>query len=100
MRVVRLADGAVDLDRQEIRRGGSTFTLTTKETELLAYLSGRAGETVSRDDLHREVWGYHANVISRAVDTTVRRLRTKIERDPSNPRHLLTVHGTGYRFEP
>ena len=71
--------------------------LTTREVSLLRYLSTRMGTDVSRDELHVEVWGYGVHTVSRAADDTVRRLRRKIEVDPKEPRHLLTVHGEGYR---
>ena len=67
---------------------------------MFAYLASRPGEAVSREELYAQVWGYADAVVSRTVDTTVRRLRTKIEADPSNPAHLQTVHGQGYRFRP
>ena len=96
--LVHLSDGTVDLRHHLVHRGGKTLSLTTKESELLGYLAGRPGEAIPRDTLHQEVWGYSAAVVSRAVDTTVRRLRMKVERDPSRPRHLITVHGVGYRW--
>src|SRR5688572_2227583 len=95
-----VADGTVDLRRGLVHRAGAVVALTTKERELLAFLAERADSAVSRDDLQREVWGWRDNVLSRTIDTTVRRLRAKIEVDPANPVHLVTVHGTGYRFMP
>ena len=74
--------------------------LTAKEALLLGYLAARPGESVSRDSLHEQIWGYSADVISRAVDCTMRRLRNKVESDPDKPRHLITVRGVGYRFVP
>jgi len=96
--LVHLLDGTVDLRHDLVHRAGQTMALTTKESELLGYLASRSEESVDRDTLHREVWDYNASVVSRAVDTTVRRLRMKIEVDPSKPKHLLTVHGVGYRW--
>ena len=90
----------VDLNRRSVDREGESLHLTTKETELLTYLSERPGQVVERDELLREVWGYRSAVQTRSADNTVLRLRAKIERDPSRPRHLHTVHGVGYRFEP
>lgn len=90
----------VDLGRQQLERDGQVRPLTTKEAEVLAYLSERPGQAVSRDELHREIWGHGDHVISRSVDNTVLRLRPKIEADIRTPRHLITVHGMGYRFEP
>ena len=98
LQLVHLMDGTVDLRHDLVHRGGQTTALTTKESELLGYLAARPEESIDRDMLHREVWGYSATVVSRAVDTTVRRLRMKIEVESSKPRHLLTVHGVGYRW--
>jgi len=83
-----------------ISSSGASGKLTTKEAQLLAYLASRPSTIIPRDELLREVWGYADHVLSRAADHTVTRLRKKIEPDPSNPIHLLTIHGTGYRFEP
>lgn len=100
-RVLHLTERIVDLGRQEVVRGGEIVdTLTTREAELLAWLVARPGRAVGRDELLREVWGYRSSAVTRTVDNTVLRLRAKIELDPARPRHVLTVHGTGYRFEP
>ncbi len=90
----------VDLGRHLLHRDGRSQPLTTKEAEVLGYLAQRPGQAISRDELHREIWGHADHVISRSVDNTVLRLRPKIERDLKAPRHLITVHGFGYRFEP
>jgi DNA-binding winged helix-turn-helix (wHTH) protein len=68
--------------------------------EFLAYVAARPHQVVSRQELVVEVWGCQPDVVSRTVDTTARRLRQKIEADPSDPQHLITVQGVGYRFEP
>jgi DNA-binding winged helix-turn-helix (wHTH) protein/tetratricopeptide (TPR) repeat protein len=99
-RIVAITDGTVDLGRELVARGGLLTPLTTREAALFGYLASRPGEVVSREQLQTEVWGYAAAVVSRTVDTTVRRLRTKIELDPAQPAHLQTVHGQGYRFQP
>lgn len=101
-----LADLVVPVGRVDLVRGvltaadGSTEVLPAKELALLAYLSMRPGRDVDRYELLREVWGYSDTVVSRAVDNAVRRLRARIETDPSNPRCLLTAHGVGYRWVP
>jgi predicted ATPase/DNA-binding winged helix-turn-helix (wHTH) protein len=100
MTPIQLQHCTVDLQRNQVHRGEEVLVLTTKETQLLAYLMERAGVVVSRDELFTAVWGYDEKVVSRAVDTTVRRLRTKIESDPKQPDHVITVHGEGYRFAP
>jgi len=73
-------------------------SLTTREFELLVYLADRAGCVVSREELLCSVWGYSAAAQTRAVDSTVVRLRRKLERDPRQPDHLHTVFGEGYRL--
>lgn len=89
----------VDLPRRlVVRRDGSTASLTHRETDLLAWLARKSGETVSREELLVEVWDYSADMVTRTVDNTVRRLRTKVELDARNPRHVLTVFGEGYTF--
>jgi DNA-binding response OmpR family regulator len=95
-----LTNCVVDLDLQQIEYGDEIRRLTTREAELLSYLARRAGQSVTRDELLQEIWGYSPAVVTRSVDNVVRRLRTKIEPDPATPRHVLTVHGVGYRFEP
>ncbi|MCB9732024.1 MAG: winged helix-turn-helix domain-containing protein [Deltaproteobacteria bacterium] len=99
-RIVSLVDGRVDLPTRRVVRHGAAATLTTLEARLLAYLAGRPGEVVSRQTLLEEVWDYNPSVETRAIDQAVWRLRTKIERDAREPRHLLTAHGRGYVFEP
>ncbi|MEN0065921.1 MAG: winged helix-turn-helix domain-containing protein [Myxococcota bacterium] len=92
--MVRLVDGMVDLETGVIRRDGGITTLSTRERRLLAALVDAAGAPLSRDALTDEGEG------PRTVDFAIRRLRQKLELDPRAPRHLLTVHGEGYCFEP
>lgn len=98
--VLTLSGIQIDLSHRTVLRDGEQQTLTTKEAELLTYLSQRPRTVVSREALLREVWGYRGYSRSRSADNAVLRLRAKIERDPAQPAHILTVHGTGYRFEP
>ena len=77
---------------------GSVRSLTTKEAELLAYLVQHSDRDVERGELLEQVWGYRATTRTRTVDTTIKTLRKKVERDPKRPEHLITVHGLGYRF--
>ena len=101
MRVVQLSGCAADLVRNQIIRDGSAAErLTSREAELLAYLAENPNRTVTRSELLIEVWGYSPRTATRAVDSTVQRLRTKIERDTKQPIHILTVQGEGYRFVP
>ncbi|MBN94944.1 MAG: hypothetical protein CL928_12895 [Deltaproteobacteria bacterium] len=90
----------VDLVRREVLRDGQTERLTTNEANLLSYLAMNPGRVVTRDQLMRDVWGTRGQVVTRAVDVAVRRLRKKIEPSPADPSFILTVHGQGYRYEP
>ncbi|MCB9698083.1 MAG: winged helix-turn-helix domain-containing protein [Alphaproteobacteria bacterium] len=101
-RWVRLEACEIDLERRVVRRDDGDRTLTVQEADLLEHLVVRAGTPVGRGELLRHVWGYpgpHAPD-TRAVDIAIRRLRSKIERDPAAPRHVVTQRGSGYRFEP
>jgi predicted ATPase/DNA-binding winged helix-turn-helix (wHTH) protein len=95
---VQLRTGEVDLGRQRLVSKQGIVPLTTRETELLAYLAARTGEAVAREALLVDVWQYRSTNPTRAVDLAVKRLRSKIEPDPSEPVHILSVHGVGYRF--
>lgn len=97
---VSLPAGEIDLLRRVLVREGETVPLTGLEVDLVRYLAGRPGVAVSRRELLDRVWGYGRGVRSRAVDNTVRRLRGKIEVDPTTPMILCTVHGHGYRWDP
>lgn len=90
----------VDLRRRVLWKNGKESHLTTHEAGTLAHLITHRGRDVSRDELLQEVWGYTAALTTRTVDNQILKLRKKIEDIPSQPRHILTVHGTGYRFEP
>ncbi len=90
----------VDLRRRILSKGEDESRLTTHEAGTLEYLITHRGRDVSRDELLENVWGYTAALTTRTVDNQILKLRKKIEDVPSQPRHILTVHGTGYRFEP
>ena len=81
-----------------VLREGSPVSLTPKEYDLLIALLRRDGACITRTELLTEVWGYSAEVMSRTVDTHVAELRRKLEPDPANPKHILTVRKTGYRL--
>jgi DNA-binding response OmpR family regulator len=89
----------VDAASRTVRRRGRSVDLAPKEFDLLLALLRARGAVVSRLDLMREVWGYSAAVVTRTVDTHVAELRKKLEDDPSNPRHILTVRKAGYRVD-
>lgn len=78
---------------------GAPVALRPKEYDLLLALFRRRGSVAGRLDLLREVWGYGADVVSRTVDTHVGELRRKLEPDPAEPRHILTVRKSGYRLQ-
>ncbi|TVQ93134.1 MAG: DNA-binding response regulator [Deltaproteobacteria bacterium] len=89
----------VDLRRRRLYKDGEELSLTTHEAGTLGYLIAHRGRDVSRDELLENVWGYKSAITTRTVDNQILKLRKKIEPVPSEPRHILTVHGTGYRFE-
>jgi len=88
----------VDTVRREVTRADRPVELTAKEFDLLAYLLEHTGEALSRDHLLENIWGYEKYPTTRTVDNHILRLRKKLESDPSNPRHFLTLHGVGYKF--
>jgi DNA-binding response OmpR family regulator len=92
-------DVEVDFSRQEVRRASKPVPLTHMEFRLLAALIRHRGRVLSRDQLLNDAWGLDSLVTDRAVDTHIANLRKKVERRPSHPRYLITVHGTGYRFD-
>jgi DNA-binding response OmpR family regulator len=85
---------------REARRAGTLVQLTAKEFELLWFLASHPRHVFSRDQLMARVWGYDSAVDTGTVTVHIRRLREKIEADPSDPRHLRTVWGVGYRLDP
>ena len=88
----------VDFTKHEAWRAGSPLGLTPKEFEMLQYFAAHRGAVVSRDALLDAVWGYTSIPNTRTVDTHIVKLRQKIEADPREPRHLITLHGIGYKF--
>jgi DNA-binding response OmpR family regulator len=93
-------DLEIDARTREVHRGGRLLTLTAREFDLLWFLASHPRQVFSRDLLMDRVWGYAAALDTGTVTVHVRRLREKIEDDPSNPRFLETVWGVGYRFAP
>ena len=88
----------VHFGQMTAERGGEQIALTTLEFKLLRYLIEHTGNVLSREALLTQVWGYNAYPTTRTVDNQVLKLRQKLEEDPANPRHLLTVYGSGYKF--
>lgn len=97
--VYRFGRNEVDLRRRILMRDGDEHRMTTHEAGVLAYLIAHRGRDVSREELLQHVWGYSPSMATRTVDNQILKLRKKVEDTPSDPRHILTVHGTGYRFE-
>ncbi len=92
-------DIAIDLDKREVYLDDHPVALKPKEYELLLYLAEHAGRVIPRDTLLEKVWGWEYTGGSRTVDVHIRWLREKLEKDPSHPRHFMTIRSIGYRFE-
>jgi DNA-binding response OmpR family regulator len=90
----------LDASTREVSRAGEQLRLTAKEFDLLWFLASNPRHVFSRDQLMDRVWGYEAALDTGTVTVHMRRLREKVERDPSHPRFLETVWGVGYRFVP
>ena len=95
---LEFAELVVDFRRYEARKADRTLEMTRKEFGILRLLAARPGEVVTRDELLNEVWGYENYPSTRTVDNHIASLRAKLEHCPSQPRHLLTVHGVGYKL--
>lgn len=96
---IRLGEVEVHLAARRVTLAGQPVELSPKEFDLLAALLKRRGRAVSRDELLAQVWGYDSGVVSRTVDTHMAVLRRKLEADPAEPRHFITVRKTGYLLE-
>jgi len=96
--VHEFGDVTVNFDRHEATKAGAPLDLTPREFRLLSYLVEHRGEVVSRERLLDAVWGYDTIPFTRTVDTHIGKLRKKIEDDPSDPQHIITVHRLGYKF--
>ncbi len=94
--------GDVSVDPRTMRgtRAGRSFAVSRRELALLQLFASRPGEVLDRDTLLGEVWGVRYEGTTRTLDQHIVGLRKKIEADPAHPRHIETVHGTGYRFVP
>jgi DNA-binding response OmpR family regulator len=88
----------VDVQRNEVTRGGRPVSLTKREFQLLFYLITNAGRTVSKDELLRTVWGYEAKGYSRTVDVHIFNLRKKLDIDSAQPELVKTINGVGYKL--
>jgi DNA-binding response OmpR family regulator len=97
---IKLGDRTIDFDTLEIQGGDKTIHLTLMEADLLRYLLERPNKIVARKELLENVWRVHEDTDTRAIDNFIVRLRRYLEPQPSDPVHLLTVRGVGYRFVP
>jgi DNA-binding response OmpR family regulator len=98
LEVYRFSDIEVNIRSNEVRRAGTPVELSAKEFALLAYFISHPAETLSRGRLLDAVWGYENYPNTRTVDTHIVHLRQKLEPNPEEPRFILTVHGSGYKF--
>jgi two-component system response regulator VicR len=95
---IQIGDVLVDFKKHEAYLGKTTLNLSPKEFGILRYLASRIGEVVSRDELLDEVWGYDLYPTTRTVDNHIAQLRSKIEKNPTDPEYLITVHSVGYKL--
>jgi DNA-binding response OmpR family regulator len=93
-----MGDIRLDFRKQDARKGTTAIKLSVREFEVLKYFAQHEGEVVTRDMLLDDVWGYEHFPTTRTVDNYILSLRKKIEDDPANPKHLLTVHTAGYKL--
>ena len=92
-------DMEFDFKKYEARKGGIELDISSREFQILKILITHEGEVVSRYTLIGEIWGYDDFPTQRTIDTHVARLRQKLEDDPAQPKHILTVYGAGYKFQ-
>jgi DNA-binding response OmpR family regulator len=95
---VGFSDVVVDLKGCRVTRAGKSVEVSSKEFELLKFFIRHSGETLSRERLLNEVWGYDRFPTTRTVDAHIVHLRQKLEPSPEQPQYFLTVHGMGYKF--
>jgi len=98
-RVLQFGSLRMDVRATEVTLDGNNVELSAREFHLLRHLMEHPGETLSRDELLQEVWGYEEGTLTRTVDVHIASLRQKLERDPKRPEQILTVPGSGYKFK-
>jgi DNA-binding response OmpR family regulator len=96
--VMRIGDIEIDFKLHQARRGKARIEFTAREFDLLRYFVQHTGQVVTREQILNEVWGYEEFPTTRTIDNFVAKLRQKIERAPHAPEHILTIHGSGYKF--
>ena len=97
--VLTFGELAIDIEKYEVKKRGESIPLTFREFELLKFLATRSGKIFTREQLLNKVWDYEFYGDVRTVDVTIRRLREKIEDNPSLPNYIITKRGVGYFFE-
>lgn len=96
---IKLLDLEIDLEKFNVKKKDKTIDLTLREFELLRFMAMNPDKIFSREELLKDVWGYEYYGDIRTVDVTIRRLRERIEDDPSNAKYILTKRGLGYYFK-
>jgi DNA-binding response OmpR family regulator len=96
--LVRIGDIEIDFKLHQARRGKARIEFTAREFDLLRYFVQHTGQVVTREQILNEVWGYEEFPTTRTIDNFVAKLRQKIEHAPHAPEHILTIHGSGYKF--
>jgi DNA-binding response OmpR family regulator len=96
----QLGDVNIDFARMQVTRGGKLLATTAQEFKILKFLVQNPERVISREELLNAVWGYQHYPTTRTVDTHMAKLRQKLEGDPADPKHIITVHGVGYKFVP
>jgi two-component system, OmpR family, alkaline phosphatase synthesis response regulator PhoP len=97
---LKFSDVKLDLGAKTVDRAGKQVELTAQEFKLLAHMVSHSGRTFSRDELLLAAWGYGYEGTARTVDNFISQLRQKLEPNPDDPKHFVTVRGLGYRFDP
>lgn len=95
---VQIGDIDIDFKLHQAHRGKVRIEFTAREFDLLRYFVQHTGQVVTREQILNEIWGYEEFPTTRTIDNFVAKLRQKIERSPHAPEHILTIHGTGYKF--
>ena len=95
---VRIGDLEIDFKVHQARRAKQRIEFTAREFDLLRYFVQHTGQVVTREQILNEVWGYEEFPTTRTIDNFVAKLRQKIEKSPHAPEHILTIHGSGYKF--
>ncbi len=96
--ICRFGNCDVDFNSMAVRCNGQPVILTAHEFKLLKFFTENVDRVLSREVLLSQVWGFHSYPTTRTVDNQILKLRQKLEPDPANPRHFLTIHGAGYKF--